>query len=249
MKKSILILASFLVLNLTSSLNAQTFGFGCLGLSGFYGGYGIHTYDAVGLNESLNLLYNNNLIDNSTPIKFEKATGFRFGANILRADFNHVFLTAKGFFQFSREQHSFENPNQSAEIIKNEYELITNHWGIGLDFGLPVFSFLHLKLLEGGITFYNVELKEKTFSDDELLNENKYDNESPEIGYYVGTGLIINIIEGYISLEGTAMYHFYKVETLKNADDINFVNSSINNHFIEKGGFAAAVQLNLGFPL
>ncbi len=247
MKIGTLIILSFLYA--ASSLTAQTFGFGCLGLSGFYGGYGQHTYEPVGLNKSLDLIFANNQSEVNSPIQFEKATGFRFGANILRAEFNHVFLTAKGFFQFSKEQHSFEDPNQVGVFLKNEYELTSNHWGFGLDFGLPVFNFLHLKLIEGGITFYNIELKEKIISDNEVLTENKYENDGPEIGYYIGTGLIINLIEGYISIEGTAMYHFFKIDSVENSDRINFVHPSINKPFIEKGGFAAAVQLNLGFPL
>lgn len=230
-----------------SSLNAQTFGFGCLGLSGFYGGYGIHTYEASGLNQSLNSVYNN-LSPQSGTINFEKATGFRAGANILRADFNKVFITAKGFFQFSKETKNFEFAT-GTDPSKLDMELITNHWGIGIDFGFPVFSFLNLKLIEGGVTFYNIEFKEKLFVNDEEISDEAYTNDETEIGYYVGTGLIINLIEGYISIEGSAMYHFYKIDSVQNSDGISYPIASVNSPFIEKGGFAAAVQLNIGFPL
>lgn len=247
MKKSFLYTVLLLFFVTSASLNAQTFGFGCLGLSGFYGGYGIQTYEASGLNSSIPLRYNS--VDGiEDDFKFEQATGFRFGANILRADFDVVFLTAKAFYQFSKENKS-ANYTLAGTYTEFDFELSSNHWGVGIDFGVPVFSFADLKIIEGGVTFYQIEYKEKLKMDDGSSTEETFNNDGPDIGYYVGTGLILNLIEGYISLEGTAMYHFLSVDKLESENGSVYPLSSINKSFLEKGGFGAAVQLNIGFPL
>ena len=246
MKKSFFFISFIIFIATTSTLSAQTFGFGCLGLSGFYSGYGVNTYEATGLNQNLKLTFPQ--VGSSSVPEFTQGQGFRAGANILRAQFDNVFFTAKGFFQFSKESKSYDITG-TVEPSKTEYELSSNHWGIGIDFGFPIFSFLDLKLAEGGITFYNIEFKEKSFTGGIEVSETVYSNDETKVGYYVGTGLIINLIEGYISLEGTAMYHFYQVESVKKSDGTLYPNVSSSNPFIEKGGFAASVQFNIGFPL
>ena len=45
------------------------------------------------------------------------------------------------------------------------------------------------------------------------------------------------------------MYHFYSFENLNNEQAGIIPIQSVNKPFIEKGGFGAAVQLNVGFPL
>lgn len=247
MNNSCIYKAIFLLLVTFIPLKAQTFGFGCLGLSGFYGGYGVHTYNLDGLNESIALKYN--FIPNiSNDIKFEQSTGFRFGANILRADFDVVFLTAKAFYQFSKENKSAEYTltNNSSQL---DFELTSNHWGVAIDFGVPLFSFVDLKIVEGGITFYQIELKEKIISDEGETSEETFQKDGTNIGYYIGAGLILNIVKGYISLEGTAMYHFLTIDKIENSNGSVYPLSAINKSFLDEGGFAAAVQLNIGFPL
>ncbi len=130
-----------------------------------------------------------------------------------------------------------------------DFELSSNHWGVAIDFGLPVFSFIDLKVVEGGITFYQIEFKEKLTINGGEAEEESFHNDGTDIGYYIGTGLILNIVEGYISLEGTAMYHFLTIDKIENSNGSVYPLSSIDKSFIDKGGFAAAVQLNIGFPL
>ena len=78
----------------------QTFGFGCLGFVGGYGGYSYQNYKPGTLNDYIdhfNLLYNDSL---SAPLgKFGKADGYRFGLNFFRAKFKGFIITAKGFYQ------------------------------------------------------------------------------------------------------------------------------------------------------
>lgn len=247
MNKSSICKAIFLLVFTFIPLHAQTFGFGCLGLSGFYGGYGVNTYNLDGLNESIALKHNS-ILNISDDIKFEQSTGFRFGANILRANFDVVFLTAKAFYQFSKENQSAEYAlaNNSSQL---DFEFTSNHWGVAIDFGFKLFSFVDLKVVEGGITFYQIEFKEKLKENGEETSEETFQNEGTEIGYYIGTGLILNLIEGYISIEGTAMYHFLTIDKIENSNGSVYPLSSIDKSFIDKGGFGAAVQLNIGFPL
>ena len=81
-------------------INAQKFGFGCLGLSGFYVGISEHHYKAPGINDYVNTSLVGNLIASNEKINFNLASGYRVGANFFRAKWDNVFITAKGFYQF-----------------------------------------------------------------------------------------------------------------------------------------------------
>lgn len=246
MKKSFIYKVLLLFLFSYSTINSQTFGFGCLGLSGFYGGYGVYTYSAEGLNKSIPIRFTS--LSSDEDIKFKQATGFRFGVNVLRANFGEVFLTTKAYYQFSKESKatSFSVSNNTTDL---DFELSTNHWGIGIDFGVPVFSIVDLKIVEGGVSFYQVEYKVKANIVDGETTEETFKNDGTDIGYYIGSGLILNLIEGYVSIEGTAMYHFLTVDKLESDAGTIYPLNSVNKSFIDKGGFAATVQLNVGFPL
>ncbi len=231
----------FFVLN--SKIQPQSFGFGCLGLSGFYGGYSQQEYKADGINLFAQQNYNGPLANND--VKFQKGTGFRIGANIFRAQFDDVFISLKGFFQFLKEEHEVVD-ELSQEILKNKYKLSMNHWGLGIDFGFPVFSFLDLKLIDGGVAFYNSDFEYQTLLNDEQKIEQKFSPEKPKIGYYVGTGLILHLIKDYISIEGTAAFSSITIDKmLSDKDETLPMNSKTA---IEKGGFTGTVQLNVGFP-
>lgn len=247
MNRSFLYKVLLFVFIISTSLSAQTFGFGCLGLSGFYGGYGLQTYAADGLNKSLRLRYNA-IPEIKDDFKFEKATGFRFGINVLRADFDDLFITAKAFYQFSKEKHTADYTLANTATAL-DFQLTTNHWGVGVDFGFPVFSIVDLKLVEGGVALYQVEFKENVQVGGGETSEEVFKNDGADVGYYIGSGLILNLVEGYISIEGTAMYHFLSVDELQTSNGSTYPLSSIDKSFIEKGGFAATIQLNIGFPL
>ena len=228
------------------SINAQSFGFGCLGLSGAYGGYTYQTYQADGLNSSIELL-NTSLNIKSGNSKFEAGKGFRIGANLMRAKFDHFFMTLKGFYQFLEEKKDFQTMVNN-DLNENQYDLQLNHWGVGLDFGVPVSRYFELKILEGGVTFYNAEFSTQQFVAKQKISDDKFESDNSFIGYYVASGLIINLIPDYISIEGTATYNFLKIDKLSNSSGVELPIASVNKDFIARGGFAGTVQLNLGFP-
>lgn len=237
----------FFSLTFTSKLAAQTCGFGCLGLSGFYGGYSVEYYDLDGLNRSLSELLESYDIKNS-KFNFERGKGFRIGANIFRADFDDYFITAKGFYQFIKDTKQTNLKSADGKpLLESELEL--NHWGLGLDFGIPLFKFLNWKIVESGVTFFTASLNNKYNIQDELVSEVKYDEPEVKVGFYVGTGLIIHIIRDYISLEGTAVYNIIKIDHLINENGSELPNETAPYKFLAQGGVSATVQINIGVPL
>lgn len=238
----VLLLIIFLPISIIKS---QTFGFGCLGLSGFYAGYSEQKYSVDGLNQYIKL--NNYGPAPQSNFEFNKGTGYRIGANFFRAKFDYLFITAKGYYQFIKENLDQKSTSQT-DVIKNEYQLSMNHWGLALDIGIPLFSIIDLKVIEGGILFHNVEFLHSVFKNDVQLSENKYEPQTNKVNYYIGSGLIIHIIPDYISIEGTASYQFLKIDELINKSELQTSPTKIFNS-ISKGGLITSVQLNIGFPL
>ncbi len=225
---------------------SQSFGFGCLGLSGIYGGYTYQDYKADGLNSYINSISVNG---SQNKVTFSRAEGLRVGGNIFRANFSGYFLTLKGYYQFLKETKTVDVATL-AHSGNEEFELKLDHWGFGIDFGFPIFSFLDLKLVEGGVTFYNINLKNSYTSTGSVKVENNYSEPQSTVGYYAASGLILHLVKNYISIEGTAIYNFINIPTVQigRGSNLNSIPKNQQN-FIEKGGLAVSVQLNLGFPL
>lgn len=222
---------------------SQTCGFGCLGMSGVYGGYSIQKYKADGLNSYIQKALS---IQDDLNDEFGRAKGIRVGANIFRAKFDNYFLTAKGFYQFLKEKNEYPAPEELG-YSTSEYTLNLDHWGVGVDFGFPIAGFLDWKLIEGGISFYMIELKNINKTSSENIDEVKYKSSQIKIGYYVGSGLLIQIIEDYISLEGTASYNIFKIEEITDSPKQKV--TADKSPLLEGGEFGASIQLNLGIPL
>ncbi|MGD8780496.1 MAG: hypothetical protein PVH88_16205 [Ignavibacteria bacterium] len=225
-----------------NQIKAQTCGFGCLGLSGFYGGYSIQSYKAEELNN-----YITEKILLSSSIAFEQSKGIRVGVNLFRAKFQNYFITAKGYFQFLKENKTTNNLASEGQT-KHEFELKQDYWGIAFDFGIPVTDFFDFKLVEAGVNFYNMDLTHAVFLSNEKINETKYETPEMEIGYYLGSGLIIHLIKDYVSLEGTAFYSFVEFQSLESKRNEKIELYS-NSNLLESSGISGTLQLNLGFPL
>ncbi len=216
---------------------AQTCGFGCLGMSGFYGGYTIQEFDAKGLNS----IIINEFSTQPKTKEFGRAQGYRVGANIFRADFSGLFITAKGFYQFLNENHSYKSNN-----LTKDYKLKLNYGGLGLDFGVKLFRLLDFKLIEGGATIFISKLE---ISDKANPKGRQYETVKTDLSYYVGTGLIFHIIPNYISIEGTAFYSIFNIDDMEDANGNKLVVSDKSKTVIAGKKFGATVQLNLGLPL
>lgn len=243
-----------LVVALCNLSMAQSFGFGCLGFVGGYGGFTYQKYNASGLNEYIRFF--NQLENTQKPVdEFSFATGYRVGLNLFRATFQSgIILTAKGSYQ------SLDKTNKGAVGISQENDNYTldldlKNWAIGFDVGWEFTKMLSWKILDGSLNINNITLTETTDQPGQSFIY-KYKSESSTIGYSVGTGIIIAIIKDYLSIEGTAGYTYLLVENLYNNEGVPFLNPpsitdqpNVESNLIESGGFTAVVQLNVGFPL
>ncbi len=241
----ILILPAFHIL-------PQSFGFGCLGFVGGFGGYSYQQYKPDGLNRYVQNFnsQNSEYIENRMN-EFGKATGYRIGINVFRAQFTGFFLTAKGFYQQLHEENS-ANVIQTALTFNYEYDLKLKSWGLGLDIGIPITSYLSWKIIDGSV-LVNSAMFTETINSSQGTAVNKFNNDQTEIGYSVGTGFIFDILKDYISIEGVASYSQLTIDKMKSDDGSGYL--EFNNQtgsadkFISSGGFNAVLQLNLGFPL
>jgi len=235
-----------------TTVNSQTFGFGCLGFFGGYGGIVYQSYKADGLNQFVNYFNEMNSSTLDDPFQeFYGAVGYRVGVNFFRATWGSGFiLTAKGYYQsLSRTREASESSvNGNTNYT---FELDLKNWSVGIDFGYAITSFLSWKIVDGSINFNNVSLT-NTKNSTEGTEVSKYISESGVIGYSIGTGIIFFIIKDYISLEGLAGYTGLTIESLNHEEGEQFLKdlpAGNETNFIESGGFTAVVQLNVGFPL
>lgn len=230
-----------------SSVNAQTCGFGCLGLSGFYGGYSAQFYDMTTLNELLSERMEQFGFE-KTDINFETGYGARIGANIFRAQFDNYFITAKGYYQFLKEEQRVNEIINSRSASYNS-KLDLDHWGVGVDFGIPLFKVLDWKIIEGGITFYRSKLENTFRIDDIIIDHESFEEEKINVGYYFGTGLVIHLIKDYISIEGTAVYNHLNMGNLVDSEGNYLLDPDFDKSIMDKAGVTATIQLNIGVPL
>ncbi|MFB3056147.1 MAG: hypothetical protein ACE1ZQ_03160 [Ignavibacteriaceae bacterium] len=236
-----------------TNINSQTFGFGCLGFFGGYGGVVYQSFKADGLNQFVKYFNEQKFSTLDDPLQdYYGAIGYRVGVNFFRATWESGFiLTAKGYYQ------SLSRTREASETLidgnKNyTFELDLKNWAVGIDFGYAITSFLSWKIVDGSINFNNVSLT-STINSPEGTEVSKYKSESGVLGYSVGTGIIISIIKDYISLEGLAGFTRIKIEKLNIEEGDPYLDDVLsgdeNNNFIESGGFTAVIQLNIGFPL
>jgi len=225
---------AFLLFVLIGIINAQSSGFG---FSGFFAGYSQDGY-----------VFQQNSPD---QINFNKATGYRIGANIFRAQFGDLFITAKGYYQFLRELNSINSPNElmPAGSTQENYQLKMNHWGVGIDIGIHLFWIFDWKIVEGNLTFFNSDFTQEEIVNNASQGVNSFNSGKNDKGYFLGSGLIIQIIPDYVSIEGTVGYNIIKFDWIMNNSTVNNPSLLSNSTVTEKGGLSTTVQLNVGFPL
>lgn len=240
MLKKIIHIVSLLLIFNSFSL-AQTFGFGCLGLAGIYAGISEYRYDVPALNDFLKAeQFSNDL----NQLQFTRGTGYRIGANLFRAKWEGFFLSAKGYYQFIKEQKI-----SNSLSLKNQknFQLNMNNWGLGLDLGTPIFKILDWKILEGNISYYTPELVVEYYENSNFIKDRKFTPENTKLSYFVGSGIIFHLVPDYISVEGTAGYNFLQIDHFKSEDNILIGSSS--NKAVKNAGWSYTLQINVGFPL
>ncbi len=246
MKKLKIFLSLLLVIILVKAANGQTFGFGCLGFVGGYGGFSYQDYNTAGLNEYVE--YWNSLEFVHSPIdEFSSATGYRIGLNFFRATFeNKIIVTAKGFYQYVNEKNK-ASVGGGASLDNYSMDLTLKSWSIGFDVGWQFTNVISWKILDGSLNFNNVTLTQTADLPGETT-VNKYKSDSGVIGYSLGTGIIVSISD-YASIEGLAGYTYISIDNVYDENGNSFLIPNITEKFIDSGGFTAVIQLNVGFPL
>lgn len=248
-KKNISFYISFLILIFASRLEAQSFGFGCLGFVGGFAGFTYQNYAPTGLNEFVTKFNSANSSSVTQSLDtFGQSRGFRAGINLFRANFSGFILTAKGFYQSLSESH--DAIQESSDGISNSsYSLKLKTLGVGIDLGVSVSDILSWKVLDGSINFNDAALTESINSPGSS-SEIIYKSPDTKIGYTIGSGFILDIISEYVTVEGLAAYSFFKFDKLQSDDQNKIIfNSDNSTDIIEAGGFSAVIQLNVGFSL
>ncbi len=234
------------------NLPAQTFGFGCLGFVGGYGGYSYQKFQPGLLNDYIddfNLIYKDSL---SSPMdKFGKADGYRLGLNFFRAKFKGFIITAKGFYQnLSEQQKATEYLKGGNGNTTLQLEII--NWALGIDLGTQITGGLSWKVVDAAVLFNNAKFTSTQNLPNAVTIVEQYRSESTSIGYTIGTGFILEVVDEYLSIEGVAAYTDFSIDKMKTGDGKYFAStqdSPDSKKFIEKGGFNAVIQLNVGLPL
>ncbi|HEY4754527.1 MAG TPA: hypothetical protein VIH28_00590 [Ignavibacteriaceae bacterium] len=233
-------------------LNSQSFGFGCLGFTGGYAGYSHQKYQPDGLNDYIKI-FNLNRKDSLTENlhSFGSANGFRVGLNFFRKKFSGVFITAKGFYQFLNEKHqAVEKLSSGIVSTSNEVKMI--NWGLGIDLGTPIISFLNWKIIDAALLYNQARFSNTQNFPGALTVVNNYKSDY-HFGYTIGTGIIIEILGEYITLEGLAAYSKITIDEMKMDDGTKLMKNENSTeamkNFIADGGFNAVIQLNIGLPL
>jgi hypothetical protein len=234
----------------SSTIEAQTCGFGCFGLGGFYAGYGFENLKADGLNDYIKSVNIRKTNSNDSP-EFNTSKGFRLGANIFRTRYKEFFFTIKGYYQFLKEEKDvYQDIDKSERNLK--YAVKLNYWGVGFDIGHSLFSFIDLKILDAALTFHTSDLSIQSGDGGTSIPQDQYNDTKTGIGYSIGTGLIFNLVEDYISLEATAGFNNFSIGQMESQDGKILTNPNTNqavDKFISSGGFFGILQLNLGIPL
>jgi hypothetical protein len=228
-------------------LNAQTFGFGCLGFVGGYGGYNYQQFNPAGLNEYIR--YKNQLEYTIKPVdEFNYATGYRIGLNFFRATFESgIIVTAKGFYQYLSKK---SKGTTGVGVNEDNYsiDLTFKNWSVGFDVGWEFTSILSWKILDGSLNFNNATLTQITDLPGETIII-RHKSDAGVVGYSIGTGIIVAVIKDYVSLEGLAGYSYIVIDDVIDESGKPFPGMNYSTKFIESGGFSAVIQLNVGFPL
>lgn len=242
-------LSALFLLFMSCRTEAQTCGFGCLGLGGFYAGYSIQNYKAEGLNNFIEQFNSAAGAARQMP-EFGRANGFRVGANIFRTKYYNFIFSTKGYYQFLKEENQTQQTPEEGGSVNTRYTLNLNYYGLGVDFGYSLGKLVAVKFLDAQITFHSANLTTAVSSSSAGLKETDYSNDKLRIGYTLGGGVIFRIVGEYISLEATAGITKFSFDNLVNDTENSKTDavSSVNN-FISDGGLFGLLQLNIGIPL
>ncbi len=237
----------------SNSLFAQSFGFGCLGFVGGFGGYSYQVYHPTGLNSYVDAFNKNHGDSLSAPMSsFGKARGYRAGINFFRANLTGLILTVKGFYQQLNEKNNTSINFANSQKGSTTYEMELKSWGAGVDIGTIITDEFSWKVIDAALLFNSVKFTHTDNFPGAVTNVQVYSTPNTVLGYSIGTGFIYEIIDEYITIEGTVAFSVLSVKNLEKGDGTKLTvgenSNTVMNNFIESAGLNTVIQLNIGFP-
>ncbi|GMU85471.1 MAG: hypothetical protein AMXMBFR48_07130 [Ignavibacteriales bacterium] len=236
-----------------SRLNAQELGFGCLGLVGGFGGYtsqGVHTDELNEFITRYNKIHEDSLYQGMD--QFGNLKGFRLGLNLLRQNVKGMILTFKVFYEnlIERKTGIILVASQQENTFT---ELAMKNFGICIDIGTNLTRSFSVKIIDATIVFSQIRFTESLHNPSGQIVNYVYTAEDAPIGVTLGTGFIFELIDDYVSLEGSAGYMFVEAGRMITTEG-KFLNKSSRSaekmkYIINSGGFNATLQLNIGVSL
>lgn len=232
--------------------NAQSFGFGCIGFTGAFGGYSYQKYNPSEFNDYINS-FNQLRIDSLTePMNsFGNARGFKVGINFFRKKYKHFFFTTKGFYQLVVERKNALEKLSNGNVSTN-FETKLTAWGFGFDVGTPIISFLNWKIIDAAVIYNQAKFSNTQNFPDAVTIVKSYKSDF-SFGYTIGSGVIIELFGEYITLEGSALYSKFSIGEMQNENSVKLTKNEnsdeVIKNFISEGGLNAVIQLNIGIPL
>lgn len=232
--------------------NAQSFGFGCIGFTGAFGGYSYQKYNPSELNDYINS-FNRLRIDSLTePMNsFGNARGLRVGINFFRKKYRHFFFTTKGFYQLLVERKNALEKLSTGNVSTN-FETKLTTWGLGFDVGTPIVSFLNWKIIDAAIIYNQAKFSNTQNFPGAVTIVNSYKSDF-SFGYSIGSGVIVELFGEYVTLEGSALYSKISIGEMQSENSVKLTknenSTDVIKNFISEGGLNAVIQLNIGIPL
>lgn len=234
-------------------LQAQELGFGCLGLVGGFGGYtsqGVHTDELNEFVSRYNRLHADSLYQQMD--QFGNLKGFRLGLNVLRQNLQGMILTFKVFYEnlIERKTGIILVSSQQENTFT---ELAMKNFGIGIDIGTELTRSFSLKIIDATIVFSQIRFTESLHNPSGQIVNYVYTADDEPIGVTLGTGFIFELIDDYVSLEGSAGYMFMEAGRMRTTEG-KYLNKDQRSdekmrYVINSGGFNATLQLNIGVSL
>ncbi|MCK6615552.1 MAG: hypothetical protein L6Q47_15055 [Ignavibacteriaceae bacterium] len=248
-----LVTAALLLIAVHKPLSAQELGFGCLGLVGGFAGYssqGVHTDELNEFVRQYNRMYADSLYQGMD--QFGNLKGFRVGVNLLRQNLEGMILTFKVFYENLIERKTAIILASSQQ--ENTFaELATKNYGIGIDIGTELTRSFSVKIIDATIVFSQVRFTESLHDPSGQIINYVYTAEDAPIGVTLGAGFIFELIDDYVSIEGSAGYMFLEAGRMK-TNEGRFLTKGPRSdetmrYIINSGGFNATLQLNIGVTL
>lgn len=259
MKKihSLLLLTVILVINYSLPIHSQD---DCLGISnsmmffsgGIQGGYGIQKFNAKGFNHYIDV-YNERRPNLTKHMdNFGTASGFNLGISPFQISIINWDMGFRLSYRFLSETNE-ATASVTGGTARREYDLTMKSIYFSTFFTYNISPNFAFKIIDAGITFTSVDLKNSLFQPELPTEEQKLTSVDNPLGGNISTGLIVYIIPHILSIDATVGYSLFFINEMEFEDGGALLqvdegtNESMSN-FIDGGGLYVFGQINISIP-